>query len=61
MNLNDLDDVYEKVKTYLDISDKLKVLKDTLIEDEIKLQSSVKDMKELTQEIKEQAQAALIQ
>ncbi|XP_003427145.1 UPF0449 protein C19orf25 homolog [Nasonia vitripennis] len=59
--LNDLNNVYEKVKTYLDVNKELKILRDSINENEEQLQSNVKDMIQLTENIKEQAQAALVQ
>ncbi|KAL7287981.1 hypothetical protein TKK_0018036 [Trichogramma kaykai] len=52
---------YERVKTYLDIIKKLKVLKLSLSEHEKLLLADIEDMMKLTKDIKNQAQAALIQ
>ncbi|XP_058809314.1 uncharacterized protein LOC131674579 [Phymastichus coffea] len=58
---HDLNNIYNKVKTYLDVNKKLKILEDSIIKNEEQLQSSITSMLELKEEIKEQAQAALIQ
>lgn len=58
---SDLNNIYNRVKTYLDVNKKLKVLKDSVCANEEQLQNSVTSMLELKEEIKEQAQAALVQ
>ncbi|XP_011496512.1 PREDICTED: UPF0449 protein C19orf25 homolog [Ceratosolen solmsi marchali] len=57
----DINNTYEKIKTYVDINKKLKTLKESIHEAEEDLKSNVNDIVVLTEEIKEQAQAALIQ
>lgn len=56
---NELNDAYNKVKSYLDINKKLIVFKNSMIENEEQLEDSVKCMLEKTEEIKKQAQTAL--
>ncbi|XP_014217094.1 UPF0449 protein C19orf25 homolog [Copidosoma floridanum] len=61
LEMNELNNVYEKVKTYLDVHKKLQVVKDSISDSGEQLETSVNDMLKKTEEIKVQAQAALIQ
>jgi hypothetical protein len=58
---NDVNNIYKKIIIYLDDNKKLRILKESIITNEEFLESAVKNIILLTEEIKGQAQAALIQ
>ncbi|KAJ8680458.1 hypothetical protein QAD02_016245 [Eretmocerus hayati] len=58
---SELNSMYEKVKTYLDVNERLRGASASLCQSDEQLQSSVQSVMKLTEEIKIQAQAALKQ
>ncbi|KAL6267688.1 hypothetical protein P5V15_000763 [Pogonomyrmex californicus] len=57
---NNTDDIYKKVKTYLNTKQQLKQLECTLKKEEEQMYADNKEIKRLANDIKKQAQAALI-
>ncbi|XP_012539954.1 UPF0449 protein C19orf25 [Monomorium pharaonis] len=57
---NNSDDIYQKVKTYLNTRQQLKQLESTLKKEGEQLRADNEEIKRLADEIKKQAQAALV-
>ncbi|XP_014468813.1 PREDICTED: uncharacterized protein LOC106741384 [Dinoponera quadriceps] len=57
---NNSDDIYKKVKTYLNTKQQLKQLEYTLRKEEQQLQTNNEEIRRLADDIRKQAEAALI-
>ncbi|XP_015604096.1 UPF0449 protein C19orf25 homolog [Cephus cinctus] len=60
MNTNDPENVYRKVKTYLDVNRRLEELNESLHQESNSLRSADQEMKRLVQDIRNQALEALV-
>ncbi|XP_029171698.1 uncharacterized protein LOC114941023 [Nylanderia fulva] len=59
-SINNSNDIYKKVKTYLNTKQQLKQLECTLRKEEQQMQADNEEMKRLANDIRKQAEAALI-
>lgn len=59
-SVNDSDDIYKKVKTYLNTKQQLRQLECALRKEGQQLQADNEEIRKLADDIKKQAQAALI-
>lgn len=60
INTSDTESVYKRLKTYLKVKDSLTELSKTLKTEDEELRSSESEMKEMAEDIRRQAQEALI-
>lgn len=58
--INNSDDIYKKVKTYLNTRQQLKQLECTLKKEEQQMHADNEEIKRLADDIRKQAQAALV-
>lgn len=58
--MKELNEIYDKLKTYIDVSNDLRQVRDVIVEKEEQLNTNVKTMLNLVKDIKDQAHAALV-